>query len=125
MDLKGARPATSGALLADQLRIFFDRVDIAKPRSSRLGSVEHFLVCWGFRPPQDLPKGIVGSLAETVPTEGGDDTEEKTREDLVRYAQKLRSQLQRPDASSQAQSQKELSASLPFVAHGDLGGFDQ
>ncbi|CBQ72036.1 related to TRM7-tRNA 2`-O-ribose methyltransferase [Sporisorium reilianum SRZ2] len=128
MDLKGARPATSGALLADQLRIFFDRVDIAKPRSSRLGSVEHFLVCLGFRPPQNLPAGIVGSLAETSAVgEGEDEAEEKAREDLVRYAHKLRAQLQRPDASRQGLSQplKELSASLPFVAHGDLSGFDQ
>ncbi|SPO22012.1 related to TRM7 - tRNA 2`-O-ribose methyltransferase [Ustilago trichophora] len=121
MDLKGARPATSGALLADQLRTFFDRVDIAKPRSSRLGSVEHFLVCLGFKPPQNLPAGIVGSLAESTPS-----TEEEAREDLVRYAQKLRSQLQRPDLPQGAsQSHKELSATLPFVAHGDLSGFDQ
>ncbi|TKY87219.1 hypothetical protein EX895_003896 [Sporisorium graminicola] len=128
MDLKGARPATSGALLADQLRIFFDRVDIAKPRSSRLGSVEHFLVCLGFRPPQHLPAGIVGSLAETpLSTEGEDDAEDQVREDLVRYAQKLRSQLQRPGASRQgaSQSHQQLSASLPFIAHGDLSGFDQ
>lgn len=128
MDLKGARPATSGALLADQLRTFFDRVDIAKPRSSRLGSVEHFLVCLGFKPPRNLPAGIVGSLAESAPSERTEEEEEKAaREDLVRYAQKLRSQLQRPDASGQgaAQSQKELSATLPFVAHGDLSGFDQ
>lgn len=89
MDLKGARPATSGALLADQLRTFFDRVEVAKPRSSRLGSVEHFLVCLGFRPRKDLPRGIVGSLAEE------EDEEEEAREDLVRYAQKLRDQLDR------------------------------
>ena len=129
MDLKGARPATSGALLADQLRTFFDRVDIAKPRSSRLGSVEHFLVCLGFRPPQNLPVGVVGSLAESssatdASSEGK--SEEEAREDLVRYAQKLRAQLQRPDVSySSLQSHKDLSATLPFVAHGDLSGFDQ
>ncbi|KAJ9478100.1 tRNA (cytidine(32)/guanosine(34)-2'-O)-methyltransferase [Pseudozyma hubeiensis] len=124
MDLKGARPATSGALLADQLRPFFDRVDIAKPRSSRLGSVEHFLVCLGFKPPQNLPTGIVGSLAEPALSES---TEDDARDDLVRYAQKLRSQLQRPNAANQgqAQSHKQLSATLPFVAHGDLSGFDQ
>ncbi|KAJ1028527.1 hypothetical protein NDA16_001693 [Ustilago loliicola] len=128
MDLKGARPATSGALLADQLRTFFDRVDIAKPRSSRLGSVEHFLVCLGFRPPQNLPAGIVGSLAETETTLGAEGkTEDEAREDLVRYAQKLRSQLQRPEnlPYNAQQSHKELSATLPFVAHGDLSGFDQ
>lgn len=132
MDLKGARPATSGALLADQLRTFFDKVDIAKPRSSRLGSVEHFLVCLGFKPPQGLPAGIVGSLAESSRAADARDAERKTedeaREDLVQYAQKLRSQLQRPDAARQGLTEsttKELSAILPFVAHGDLSGFDQ
>lgn len=127
MDLKGARPATSGALLADQLRTFFDKVDIAKPRSSRLGSVEHFLVCLGFRPPQNLPAGIVGSLAESHATGVEGKTEEEAREDLVRYAQKLRSQLQRPESlpHNAQQTYKELSATLPFVAHGDLSGFDQ
>lgn len=125
MDLKGARPGTSGALLADQLRTFFDRVDIAKPRSSRVGSVEHFLVCLGFRPPEGLPAGIVGSLAE-IGT-GTDEQEEKARDDLVRFAQKLRTQLQRPAELSQGemQSYNELSRTLPFVAHGDLSGFDQ
>lgn len=124
MDLKAARPATSGALLADQLRTFFDRVDIAKPRSSRLGSVEHFLVCLGFKPPQNLPAGLVGSLAGTLSSTS---TEEEARDDLVRYAQKLRSELQRPDVptSGMAQSKRELSAILPFVVHGDLSGFDQ
>ncbi|SPC67099.1 related to TRM7 - tRNA 2`-O-ribose methyltransferase [Ustilago sp. UG-2017b] len=130
MDLKGARPATSGALLADQLRTFFDKVDIAKPRSSRVGSVEHFLVCLGFRPPQGLPAGIVGRLAEaeTTTREGGEGkTEDEAREDLVRYAQKLRSQLQRPESLpyNPQPSSRELSATLPFVAHGDLSGFNQ
>jgi len=125
MDLKGARPGTSGALLADQLRTFFDRVDIAKPRSSRVGSVEHFLVCLGFRPPEGLPAGIVGNLAEEAT--GADEQEENAREDLVRFAQKLRTQLQRPAGLSQGemQSYNELSRTLPFVAHGDLSGFDQ
>ncbi|KAJ1027235.1 hypothetical protein NDA18_003244 [Ustilago nuda] len=130
MDLKGARPATSGALLADQLRTFFDKVDIAKPRSSRVGSVEHFLVCLDFRPPQGLPAGIVERLAEaetTIREEGERKTEDEAREDLVRYAQKLRSQLQRPESLpyNAQPSSRELSATLPFVAHGDLSGFDQ
>ncbi|SNX83054.1 related to TRM7 - tRNA 2`-O-ribose methyltransferase [Melanopsichium pennsylvanicum] len=126
MDLKGARPVTSGALLADQLRTFFDRVDIAKPRSSRLGSVEHFLVCLGFKPPQNLPAGIIGSLADQEDATNSDKTEDEARHNLVQYAQKLKSQLPRPAlAHGVAQSQKELSATLPFVAHGDLSGFDQ
>ncbi|ETS63031.1 hypothetical protein PaG_02805 [Moesziomyces aphidis] len=130
MDLKGARPATSGALLAQQLRTFFDQVDIAKPRSSRLGSVEHFLVCLGFRPPKNLPKGIVGSLADSAPNRealsSSESSDDGDRDDLVQYAHKLRSQLQRPDLPRHLQqSHTRLAATLPFVAHGDLSGFDQ
>ncbi|KAI3480800.1 hypothetical protein L1887_57067 [Cichorium endivia] len=130
MDLKGARPATSGALLAQQLRTFFDQVDIAKPRSSRLGSVEHFLVCLGFRPPKNLPKGIVGSLADSAPNREAlspsETSDDGDRDDLVQYAHKLRSQLQRPDLPRHLQqSHTQLAATLPFVAHGDLSGFDQ
>jgi tRNA (cytidine32/guanosine34-2'-O)-methyltransferase len=38
-------------LLYAQLGVFFDRVVVAKPRSSRASSVEAFIVCLGFRPP--------------------------------------------------------------------------
>jgi len=38
-------------LLYGQLAVFFDRVVVAKPRSSRASSVEAFIVCLGFRPP--------------------------------------------------------------------------
>ena len=38
-------------LLYAQMKIFFERVVVAKPRSSRASSVEAFIVCIGFRPP--------------------------------------------------------------------------
>ncbi|TWU75082.1 hypothetical protein ED733_006818 [Metarhizium rileyi] len=38
-------------VLYAQLRIFFERVVVAKPRSSRASSMEAFIVCLGFRPP--------------------------------------------------------------------------
>ncbi|PWZ01921.1 FtsJ-domain-containing protein [Testicularia cyperi] len=136
-DLQGARPGTSGALLAAQLRPFFETVDIAKPRSSRLGSVEHFLICQGFRPPADLPAGIVGSLRQATATDDSDslksDAQDKSRLDLAQYAEFLKSQLRQqkstpapaPAPAQMTQQDRELSKILPFAACGDLSGFDE
>ncbi len=119
MDLKGARPSTSGALLADQLRTFFDKVDIAKPRVQGWKCRALFGMS-GLQAASKLAEGNCGELSIE------EQNEEEAREDLVRYAQKLKSQLQRPAASgSQSQSHRELAATLPFIAHGDLSGFDQ
>lgn len=45
-------------LLFAQLKIVFERVRVAKPRSSRASSIEAFVVCEGFCPPQ----GFTASL---------------------------------------------------------------
>lgn len=49
-------------LLYAQLKLFFGRVVVAKPRSSRASSVEAFIVCLGFRP----PAGFRASLDEPL-----------------------------------------------------------
>ena len=49
-------------LLYAQLKIFFERVHVAKPRSSRASSVEAFIVCINFQPPQ----GFKASLEEPL-----------------------------------------------------------
>ncbi|SPO04835.1 probable tRNA 2`-O-ribose methyltransferase [Cephalotrichum gorgonifer] len=55
-------------LLYAQMKIFFERVVVAKPRSSRASSVEAFIVCIGFRPPPGFeasledPLGVGGRL---------------------------------------------------------------
>lgn len=41
-------------LLYAQLRTVFERVSVAKPRSSRASSLEAFVVCEGFMPPSDF-----------------------------------------------------------------------
>ncbi|RYP55135.1 hypothetical protein DL768_000254 [Monosporascus sp. mg162] len=51
-------------VLYAQLKIFFEEVHVAKPRSSRASSVEAFIVCLNFRPPKsfsaslDKPLGV-------------------------------------------------------------------
>ncbi|KAM3066083.1 tRNA (uridine-2'-O-)-methyltransferase trm7 [Clarireedia jacksonii] len=49
-------------LLFAQLKIFFERVVVAKPRSSRASSVEAFIVCLNFQPPE----GFTASLEEPI-----------------------------------------------------------
>ncbi|KAJ2896935.1 uncharacterized protein MKZ38_005079 [Zalerion maritima] len=49
-------------LLYAQLKIFFRRVIVAKPRSSRASSVEAFIVCIHFQP----PRGFKASLEEPL-----------------------------------------------------------
>lgn len=49
-------------LLFAQLKIFFSRVVVAKPRSSRASSVEAFIVCLNFTPPD----GFQASLSEPM-----------------------------------------------------------
>ncbi|KAM7224083.1 FtsJ-like methyltransferase domain containing protein [Rhypophila decipiens] len=49
-------------LLYAQLKIFFEKVYVAKPRSSRASSVEAFIVCINFQP----PAGFQASLEEPL-----------------------------------------------------------
>ncbi|PFH59970.1 hypothetical protein XA68_11645 [Ophiocordyceps unilateralis] len=64
-------------LLYAQLSVFFDRVVVAKPRSSRASSIEAFVVCLGFRPPPgfraslDRPLDVLGRRGETLDAEPG------------------------------------------------------
>jgi tRNA (cytidine32/guanosine34-2'-O)-methyltransferase len=60
-------------LLFAQLKIFFERVVVAKPRSSRASSVEAFIVCLNFSP----PAGFKASLEE--PMGVGDRLEQMAR----------------------------------------------
>ena len=57
-------------LLYAQLRSVFERVSVAKPRSSRASSLEAFVVCEGFIPPIS-DSGVVGMAALKNPLFGG------------------------------------------------------
>lgn len=49
-------------VLFAQLKLFFERVIVAKPRSSRASSIEAFIVCLNFQP----PPGFIASLDEPL-----------------------------------------------------------
>ncbi|GAA5975450.1 hypothetical protein JCM11641_004267 [Rhodosporidiobolus odoratus] len=88
-------------LLYDQLRCFFDRVTCAKPRSSRNSSMEAFVVCEGFREgfTSDLTKPLLDFSYSTV---AKPETESGGKNDLAGAMRYI----------------------APFVACGDLSGFD-
>ncbi|XP_042871994.1 putative tRNA (cytidine(32)/guanosine(34)-2'-O)-methyltransferase [Penaeus japonicus] len=51
-------------LLYAQLKIFFKRVTVAKPRSSRNSSIESFVVCQDYRPPDGYTPTMVNPLLD-------------------------------------------------------------
>ncbi|XP_056371440.1 putative tRNA (cytidine(32)/guanosine(34)-2'-O)-methyltransferase isoform X4 [Oenanthe melanoleuca] len=52
------------SLLYSQLRLFFPEVSCAKPRSSRTSSIEAFVVCRGFSPPEGFVPSMDNALLE-------------------------------------------------------------
>ena len=89
------------SLLYAQLDCFFDNVTCAKPRSSRNSSVEAFVVCQGYNPPSDFKP----SLLEPMLDHQYDET-----------------------ANGTGAAPEKLTGMnkvvVPFVACGDLSGFD-
>ena len=51
-------------LLYSQLKIFFNKVTIAKPRSSRNSSIEAFIVCEYYQPPKDYVPNMENPLLD-------------------------------------------------------------
>lgn len=98
------RGADVGTLIA-QLAPFFDDVAVAKPRASRAASVEAFVVCRGFRGvPAGLDRNALWralAAAARVGDENADNDEEGDTT-ITPAARTL----------------------VPFVACGDLGGWD-
>ena len=136
-------------LLYAQLRIFFERVTVAKPRSSRASSLEAFVVCEGFL---GIPKGHrigqlgSGSLIERIET--GKASSERTLRQNNERSRKDRSGFiidgakrhvrddgvtvveleSEPESEKQADHEDEEERQsrwiAPFVACGDLSAWD-
>lgn len=79
-------------MLYSQLKIFFENVSIAKPASSRNSSIEAFVVCQCYRPPEGFESQIINPLtANEIQIDNGNEVNKVV---------------------------------LPFVACGDLRGYD-
>jgi hypothetical protein len=89
------------SLLFSQLECFFDTVTCAKPRSSRNSSIEAFVVCESYNPPADFDPSLLNPMLD----HGYDDT---------------------MDGSAVGPSRLTGANKIlvPFVACGDLSGFD-
>ncbi|CAD7093099.1 unnamed protein product [Hermetia illucens] len=81
-------------LLYSQLRIFFEKVSIAKPASSRNSSIEAFVVCQNYTPPEGYIPQMINPMIDDV-------------------------QIIIDDTDSEVNH-----AIIPFVVCGDLRGFD-
>lgn len=136
-------------LLYAQLRTVFEKVSVAKPRSSRASSLEAFVVCEGFMPPEDfdsahaLQNPIFGGAAAVKPNEDGtvgydipdeEDVEEAERE--IRVAQPVSASGGDDVTQHLALDQLTLTEQLsrrpphesrwipPFIACGDISAWD-
>lgn len=130
-------------VLYAQLKLFFDRVVVAKPRSSRASSIEAFIVCLHFRP----PPGFIASLDE--PLGVGNRLDDMLRERTTQLPVMANTTMQDPETGAwdwvpasearatpdsiveveiedQTEPDEENSVRwiAPFIACGDLSAFD-
>ena len=113
-------------LLFAQLKIVFERVRVAKPRSSRASSIEAFVVCEGFCP----PKGFIASLDKPL----GAGTQLPTRQDAPKAEKKISRRVREDgaieiDLGSESEDEDDIEEGgqrwiAPFLACGDLSAYD-
>ncbi|KAK4232447.1 FtsJ-like methyltransferase-domain-containing protein [Podospora fimiseda] len=113
-------------LLYAQLKVFFEKVYVAKPRSSRASSVEAFIVCINFQPPEGFkasleePLGVGGRL----PQMQAEQQEATTAQDDAPNDDGIVDMEIEDLTPSNPQDQKSIRWVAPFVACGDLSAFD-
>ncbi|RYP17714.1 hypothetical protein DL767_009956 [Monosporascus sp. MG133] len=106
----------------DELKIFFEKVYVAKPRSSRASSVEAFIVCINFQPPQGFkasleePLGVGNRLPKML-------ADRKAAAPVTAPVLDGIKEVEVEDLSTEPLD-KNLRWIAPFVACGDLSAFD-
>ncbi|KAM0189246.1 hypothetical protein ACHAPC_003252 [Botrytis cinerea] len=129
-------------LLFAQLKIFFERVVVAKPRSSRASSVEAFIVCLNFQPPEGFkasmedPMGVGDRLAKMVDTAVSQKPtvppiHSQNIEDGTSSENQVKTTTRREDGvwevklpNDEAKARNSGRWIAPFLACGDLSGYD-
>ncbi|KFY39832.1 hypothetical protein V494_03788 [Pseudogymnoascus sp. VKM F-4513 (FW-928)] len=109
-------------LLYAQLKLFFETVVVAKPRSSRASSVEAFVVCLNFQPPEGYHASLseplnVEQLETMVNAKSG--TEETLRNSSSSTTTRADGVVVEVEPSSDPDRWI-----APFLACGDLSSFD-
>lgn len=110
-------------LLFAQLKLFFEKVIVAKPRSSRASSVEAFIVCLNLQPPPgykaSLEEPLTVEKLEAMQAEALKNAPPATPEPAVKTNK-------RKDGVMEVQmKQREANRWIaPFLACGDLSSYD-
>jgi tRNA (cytidine32/guanosine34-2'-O)-methyltransferase len=110
-------------VLYAQLKIFFEKVIVAKPRSSRASSVEAFIVCINFQPPAGFrasleePLGVGGRLEEMLKEKGDVDMQDSTIKDEGVVEMEVYDE-------TTEDTERSTRWVAPFIACGDLSAFD-
>jgi tRNA (cytidine32/guanosine34-2'-O)-methyltransferase len=118
------------SLLTSQLRTFYARVTIAKPKSSRAASLEAFVVCQGYRPPH----GYVPSMDPPAYGSPGFALSARHADGCGRHGRGHSSSCGGGGAGDAGAAEPAAAAAscpacvdallVPYVACGDLTGFD-
>ncbi|KAF2825378.1 FtsJ-domain-containing protein [Ophiobolus disseminans] len=112
-------------LLFAQLKIVFQRVRVAKPRSSRASSIEAFVVCEGFCPPEgfsaslDKPLNSNSTFTSTPPKSSSNPTRTLRADGCIELD--LGSEPPSDDEDMEEGGQRWIA---PFLACGDLSAYD-
>lgn len=101
-------------ILYAQLKCVFTRVEVAKPRSSRASSVEAFIVCTDFRPPEGFKASLENPLQQIRPA-ASTSTEDSSPSRVLRDDGITELTLHQTDPNRWV---------APFLACGDLSAFD-
>ncbi|KAF2105740.1 FtsJ-like methyltransferase-domain-containing protein [Lophiotrema nucula] len=114
-------------LLFAQLKIVFERVRVAKPRSSRASSIEAFVVCEGFCPPPnfkpslDMPLGAGAKLPTPSPEQQTKTPASRRVRDDGAVEIDLGSETEEEGSDVEDQGSRWIA---PFLACGDLSAYD-
>ncbi|KAH7368154.1 uridine-2'-O--methyltransferase TRM7 [Plectosphaerella cucumerina] len=131
-------------ILYAQLKIFFEKVIVAKPRSSRASSVEAFIVCINFQPPAGFkaslenPLGVGNRLPEMLderqsqlPIVADTLMQDTNTATWASSSQRVPStdsngvvEMEVYDEQEEGQEPRDVKWIAPFIACGDLSAFD-
>jgi tRNA (cytidine32/guanosine34-2'-O)-methyltransferase len=116
-------------MLYAQMRVVFNSVCVAKPRSSRASSFEAFIVCQDFRPPPGFKPSLenpLGHGTDLTESSKGSERNDKVKRDTT-TVQEPRRQV-RPDGVTEVDLEDDQASSTrwiaPFLACGDLSSWD-
>ena len=104
------------------MKILFEHVTVAKPRSSRASSVEAFIVCTNFQPPKGFKASLENPLgAGRTIKPSGEAKKERTPASRTTREDGITELEFGSDSEDEDESNRWIA---PFLACGDLSAFD-